>query len=315
MEQSIVQRKKISDLPECEEIKANYEIVLLENGKVEVINTNIGKPLKGIKDKHGFLRYKLQKKTGYSAVRKSVNRLTALAFVSGYKPGLVVSYKDKNSDNNEVSNLEWVRQKDIPRTSQKEQRIVKRVQINELPECEGIQDYYCLDLHVDGSTALFSKKTHKYLKTWDAQGYLRYTLKRKDGTKVNKSLHRLTALAFVEGYKPELVTNHIDRDKKNSNVSNLEWITQQNNVIHAYLIKPKKQKPPKLTPLQISSSYSPTTYQQVEQIFELYNSGMNQKEIAKKLGLSQASISLILRKKRWKEHPSSVDHFKRVMAN
>ena len=315
MKQSIIQRKRVCDLPECEEIQDYYEIVLFDDGQVEVINAITEKLLRGIKNENGFLRYKLQKKTGYTAVRKSFNRLIALAFITGYEKNLVVSHKDKNCNNYKVSNLEWIRQKDIPRTSKKEQKILKRVQINELPECEGIQDYYCLDLHVDGSTALFSKKTHKYLKTWDAQGYLRYTLMNKDGTKVSKSLHRLTALAFVEGYEPELVANHIDRDKKNANVSNLEWITQKNNLIHAFAIKPKKQKPPKMSPMQISSNYSSTTYQQVEQIFELYNSGMKQKEIGEKLGLTQPSVSLILKKKRWKEHPSSVDYFKKIMVN
>lgn len=313
MKQSVVQRKKISDLPECEEIKANYEIVLFENGKVEVINTNTGKPLKGIKDKHGFLRYKLQRKTGYTAVRKSLNRLTALAFVSGYKPGLVASYKDKNSDNNEVSNLEWVRQKDIPRTSQKEQRIIKRVQINEMPECEGIQDYYCLDLRADGSTALFSKKHHKYLKAINSRGYLRYNLMKKDGTSVSKSLHRLTGLAFIEGYEPHLVINHIDHNKKNANVSNLEWITQKENLIHAIMTKPRQ--PQKNSPLQVSSSKTFSPPQQVEYIFQRYSAGAKQKEIAQELGVTQASVSLILNKKRWNEYSISKDSFKSAMAN
>jgi HNH endonuclease len=46
--------------------------------------------------------------------------------------------------------------------------------------------------------------------------------------------HRLVALAFIPNplQLPEI--NHKDRNKINNNVSNLEWITHRDNVIHRH---------------------------------------------------------------------------------
>lgn len=48
------------------------------------------------------------------------------------------------------------------------------------------------------------------------------------------TIHRLVADAFID--KPDGcdVVNHLDCDKKNNNVSNLEWTTVQKNTKHAY---------------------------------------------------------------------------------
>lgn len=44
--------------------------------------------------------------------QKTVHRLVAMAFVPGYREGLVVNHKDENRHNNRADNLEWVSQYD-----------------------------------------------------------------------------------------------------------------------------------------------------------------------------------------------------------
>ena len=47
-------------------------------------------------------------------------------------------------------------------------------------------------------------------------------------------VHRLVAYEFVDGYSPDLVINHIDGNKSNNHYTNLEWVTQKENVQHAF---------------------------------------------------------------------------------
>ena len=50
----------------------------------------------------------------------------------------------------------------------------------------------------------------------------------KDGKKKNCKVHRLVALAFLEG-ETSLTVNHIDECKTNNHISNLEYLTQADN--------------------------------------------------------------------------------------
>lgn len=46
-------------------------------------------------------------------------------------------------------------------------------------------------------------------------------------------LHRIIAMAFIENPKNYPCVNHKDGNKKNNNISNLEWCTQKYNILHA----------------------------------------------------------------------------------
>lgn len=47
-------------------------------------------------------------------------------------------------------------------------------------------------------------------------------------------VHRLVLIAFKENTQSKPQCNHIDGDKINNNISNLEWATQSENQYHAY---------------------------------------------------------------------------------
>ena len=65
--------------------------------------------------------------------------------------------------------------------------------------------------------------------TDNGNGYLIIGL-RKNGKRNNKYIHRLVAEAFLDKCDGQEYINHIDFNKKNNNISNLEWCTQKENI-------------------------------------------------------------------------------------
>lgn len=57
------------------------------------------------------------------------------------------------------------------------------------------------------------------------------------------SIHRLVAKMFIPNIKNKPQVNHIDGNKHNNNISNLEWVSSSENAIHAY--KVLKRVPPR----------------------------------------------------------------------
>lgn len=63
----------------------------------------------------------------------------------------------------------------------------------------------------------------------------------------SKLVHRLVAEAFLPGEQGETV-NHIDGDKLNNHVSNLEWASYTENHLHAVALRLNKQAVPVVDP-------------------------------------------------------------------
>ena len=80
-------------------------------------------------------------------------------------------------------------------------------------------------------------KTNRFLKLQDS-GYLHIRIRI---TKVDKyqnvRIHRAVAETFVRRPEGCNYVNHKDGDKKHNAASNLEWITQSENVLHSYQMR------------------------------------------------------------------------------
>lgn len=94
-----------------------------------------------------------------------------------------------------------------------------------IPGFEGIYD-------VSDRGNVRNATTGRVLKPYAASGgYLRVNL-RIDGGGKHLRVHRLVASAFIRLPHPREQVNHIDLDKRNNAIENLEWVSGKENVRH-----------------------------------------------------------------------------------
>ncbi len=90
----------------------------------------------------------------------------------------------------------------------------------------------------------YNSKTNKYLKGQEnyKNHYFFYILTMPDGSKKRAYAHRLVAEAFIKKPldKTKNQINHIDGNKLNNNVDNLEWVNAKENSEHSIQNELKK---------------------------------------------------------------------------
>lgn len=72
-------------------------------------------------------------------------------------------------------------------------------------------------------------------------GYKRIVLM-KEGKKIRYMCHRLVAQTFIDNPENKEQVNHIDGNRRNNMVTNLEWCTQSENEQHAVHVLNKSMK-------------------------------------------------------------------------
>lgn len=84
---------------------------------------------------------------------------------------------------------------------------------------------------------IWSIYTNKFLKTRIHNGYQTISLNGYEA-----SIHRLVALTFIENPNDLPLVNHLDENKLNNHVNNLEWTTQKENINKSTAIKYHEKK-------------------------------------------------------------------------
>lgn len=93
----------------------------------------------------------------------------------------------------------------------------------------------------------------EYPKHLNRLGYHYISISR-NGKKANKTVHQLVAAAFIPGFKYGMHINHIDGDKSNNELYNLELSNPVHNNTHAYTL-PSRTKPGKSKYRNVSTRY------------------------------------------------------------
>lgn len=71
----------------------------------------------------------------------------------------------------------------------------------------------------------------------NTSGYLRVNLYDLKGKVHKKYIHRLVAENYLYNPNSYPMVNHKDADKKNNHYSNLEWCTQEQNILHSHVME------------------------------------------------------------------------------
>ena len=96
-----------------------------------------------------------------------------------------------------------------------------------MKQIKGFEDYL---ITLDGK--VFSLKTMKFLKSKVTNaGYSQIQLFNKNGYKYF-SVHRLVAEAYIQNIENKEQVNHMDGNKLNNLMCNLEWMTRSENQQH-----------------------------------------------------------------------------------
>lgn len=126
----------------------------------------------------------------------------------------------------------------------------------------------------------------------DRAGYLRVTMQ-KDGKKFERRVHRLVAMYFIPNPNNLPQVNHIDGNKSNADITNLEWVTPKENSEHAS----------RTGLLRVGENHSSAriTEEQARAILADFKSGMTVSEVRKKHTYASKSIvEKICWRQRWK---------------
>lgn len=87
-----------------------------------------------------------------------------------------------------------------------------------------------------GFVKSLQKKKYGYIMNQriDRAGYNTVRLMKPDIKSSTQYVHRLLGLAFLDNPENKCCINHIDGNKRNNNLRNLEWATKAENMQHAY---------------------------------------------------------------------------------
>lgn len=148
-------------------------------------------------------------------------------------------------------------------------------------------------------THAVTKKEHfritesKFLKVYinNRTGYKFVQLYKNKKSK-NITIHRLVAINFLQNNENLEQVNHIDGNKHNNTVENLEWCTNEYNHEHATITGLKASKE-RVSTAKLDS-------ERVRIIRELLKIGITHEKLAEIFKISRPTISLISENKIWK---------------
>lgn len=147
-----------------------------------------------------------------------------------------------------------------------------------------------------------TKKEKNMLLSKDNKGYLRTGIIINNKLKTVK-IHRLVAQVFISNTYNKPQVNHIDFDKTNNCVNNLEWVTPKENYLHSYNCNRMKLPNPLNKNIKRGelNGFSILTEKDVIQIRNKFKPRIyTRKMLAKEYGVKESTIKDVISRKSWR---------------
>lgn len=172
---------------------------------------------------------------------KLAHRLVAEAFIPQPDGCNVVNHKDGNKLNNTIDNLEWTTvsgnnfhayENGLKRKTNGRENRIKITQ--DILDNENWKQYKDTNYYISDSGKIVNKKTNNLLKgKVTKDGYIEWCLN-IEGKKHSYLAHRLIYEIFCGELKSGLTINHINGNKQDNRISNLEQTTYSKNIFHSF---------------------------------------------------------------------------------
>lgn len=113
----------------------------------------------------------------------------------------------------------------------------------------------------------------------------------RDGVQFQTTVHRLVATAFIPNPEGLPEVNHIDGDKSNNCVTNLEWVTKSENAQHA---------------VEVLDAFSFNRKFTVDEVVAIRIDARTEREIGMEYGVDQSVINAIRTGRTYKSFPGPI---------
>ena len=236
-----------------------YKYTVTRDGRVisKIGNNEIQKY---VKDGYNEVFFVNQENYNVASQWFRVDFLVAHTFIPNPNGWNFIKHLDGNKLNDSVDNLEW-----------------KEFCVDE--PCKIIPNYRDKYI-ITTSGKVYNNFTGVEMKQRLIKGYPHVGLRYFDGENSKQKLwkvHRLVAEAFIPKIKGKDLVNHIDGNKTNNNITNLEWVNNSENTTHAIRTNLKK------------SNWNFELGVQIIKLIEEY--GYNYADISKLIGIPRQTIA------------------------
>ena len=138
-----------------------------------------------------------------------------------------------------------------------------------------------------------SSRRKKLMKQNIRNGYYYVNLTDINGKQSKKYVHRIIAQVFIDNPNDKKEVNHIDCNKLNNNIMNLEWTTRKENLQHSYDNGLKREHE--------KHGNSILTKKQVLEIRKLYKSKKySYRQLSEMYNVSMSCICMIVTNRNWR---------------